>query len=152
VEYRFKCKNCNEEIVTRHLSLGEPAKCKKCGEFTKVYGEGIETVNNNYISEEMGNSEKRSKSGSFVNFMAYAGIFSVLFGLPILASFGEGIEDLYAKLVILGIIALIHLLGIILFTYLFSSQPSEKKSMVVKFGVSYYWLFLFILIGLYDNF
>ena len=27
---KFNCPNCNEDIVTRYLSVGEVAECKKC--------------------------------------------------------------------------------------------------------------------------
>lgn len=34
--YRFNCKVCGEEITTKFLKIGEPAKCKGCDALTKV--------------------------------------------------------------------------------------------------------------------
>jgi hypothetical protein len=34
--YKFRCKVCGEEITTKFLTIGEPAKCNSCEGLTKV--------------------------------------------------------------------------------------------------------------------
>ncbi len=54
---RFICQGCGDEIIIRHLKVGEPAKCKNCGGINIVPPDAIvvtESVNEFYLTEKSG--------------------------------------------------------------------------------------------------
>jgi transcription elongation factor Elf1 len=40
---KFKCTNCSEEIITKHLNPGETARCRNCGTYVQVPAAALTT-------------------------------------------------------------------------------------------------------------
>jgi transcription elongation factor Elf1 len=58
---KFNCSGCGQEIIVKHLKVGEVAKCRNCGAETKVPETAIETDEQSSIVTAKESAPKQAK-------------------------------------------------------------------------------------------
>jgi transcription elongation factor Elf1 len=54
---KFKCRNCGQDIVSKHLKIGEEAQCKNCGARNEIPKSAINTDDTQVYEEYTGTGE-----------------------------------------------------------------------------------------------